>query len=125
MQDRRKQFLIKFLRVFGVRDIIWGSMNAEQISGTAIFEFEDPTERQDFIWEINQADLPSESILDLIEYLSQKQMISGDRIIKDIDQISLPFANNNQKNKLFEELFNVEVRMIDNGVKTDSFFIHN
>jgi hypothetical protein len=122
---KRKLFLETFLGALGASKIKWGNINVDKIYGTVIYDHEDPEERQDFVWHMTEDNVPSEVVRLVIKYLSENNLIDIDKIIKPIREIDLPFLSQSKKEYVINSLFDIEVRMIDNGEETDSYFIHN
>lgn len=64
----------------------------------------------------------------LINYLIDNKLIKGDRIIKtekDLKELLIQIGwNEDDINKMIEELLSIEIKMIDEGEETDSFFLH-
>jgi len=122
---KRKTFLITFLTALGAVRIIWGDTFVDKIYGTVIYDESDPEERQDFVWHMTEDNVPSDDVRKVIEYMANNKLIDIDKIIKPIDELPLNFIEQHQKEKIFNELFNIQVRMIDDGEETDRYFIHN
>lgn len=121
---KRQTFLEAFLSAFGARQIIWTDKNMNSISGTVIYDPTDSEERQDFIWHMTEEKAPSEHVVKLIHFLSDKKLLQGDKLRFPISEIEIPDTDNHTKEKHFNELLSVAVNMIDEGKETDSFFIH-
>lgn len=117
--------MITFLTALGAVRIIWGDTFVDKIYGTVIYDESDPEERQDFVWHMTEDNVPSDDVRKVIEYMANNKLIDIDKIIKPIDELPLNFIEQHQKEKIFNELFNIEVRMIDDGEETDRYFIHN
>ncbi len=47
---KRKEFLTEFLSALGAIKILWHKELDDYISGTVIYELDDPEEMQDFCW---------------------------------------------------------------------------
>ena len=122
---KRKHFLETFLGALGAIRIIWETVSNDKIYGTVVYDEGDPEERQDFVWHMTEDNVPSEEVRSVIEYLDDKNLIDIDKIIIPIEELKLDFINEFRSQGIFEELFNIEVRMIDDGEETDRYFIHN
>jgi hypothetical protein len=122
---KRKLFLETFLGALGAVKIIWGDTTSEKIYGTAIYNETNAQEQQDFVWHMTEENVPSEDVKTLIKYISDNHLLELDKIIKPIDKLDLDFLEHSKKEKVIDELFNVEVRMVDEGEETDRYFIHN
>jgi hypothetical protein len=121
---KRKRFLQSFLGALGAKQIIWTSQDDNSIFGTVIYDETDPDERQDFVWHMTENNVPNETIIDLLTYLTTKCLIDNDHLIVPVAEIEIPDIDNETRDKLFDELFRVSVNMIDNGEETDFYFIH-
>jgi len=119
------KFLSSFLSIFHARinDCSWGD---GKIEGT--LKWDDSDEFQKFSWIIRpEKELLNES-RKLCEILTKFNLISGDKIL---------ILENELKHRLIQEgwspedagktidyLCSIEVKMIDDGEETDSFFVH-
>ena len=122
---KRKLFLNTFLGALGAVKIIWGDTTVDKIFGTVIYDELDPEEQQDFVWHMTEDNVPSEDVRKLIEYIANNNFIDIDKITKPIDQMNLNFIEESKRETVINQLFDIEVKMIDNGEETDSYFIHD
>ena len=122
---KRKFVLEIFLEALGAVKIIWGEIYFDKIDGTVIYDETDPEERQDFVWHMTEEEVPSEETRKLIKYIHDKKLIDIDKIIKPIEELNLDFIEESKRENAIDQLFNMEVRMIDEGEETDDYFIHN
>ena len=122
---KRKLFLDTFLKALGAVKIIWGDITVNKICETAIYDEFNPDERQDFVWHITEDNVPSEDVRKLIEYLTDNKLIDIDKINKPFDELNLDFIEESQREIVINKLFSIEVKMVDSGEETDSYFIHN
>ena len=122
--DKRKIFLKTFLGALGAKDILWTNTEFDKIYGTVIYDLNDPEERQDFVWLITETKVPSDDVKKLLEFLSKNNIINIDKIFTPIEEIKIDFIDKSNLEKVWDELFDIEVRMIDNGEETDGYFIH-
>jgi hypothetical protein len=120
---KRKIFLDSFFRLFNVIRIKWVKGEFDKVFGTVIFSDND---RQDFCWHMTEDNVPSEDVVELIKIINDNDLIDVDKImIKSEDLFKLTGWNDKDKfKKSLNDLFEIEVRMIDNKEETDSFFIH-
>ena len=123
--DRRKLFLNTFLGALGAKEILWNNAKLDKIYGTIIYDLNSPDERQDFVWYMTEDSLPSEYVERLLNFLRTQNLIAGDKIIVPISQLNIDFIDETKLNEVWNELFGIEVRMIDDGEETDRYFIHN
>lgn len=63
--------------------------------------------------------VPSEEIKKLIKYIADNNLIDIDKIIKPNDELILDFIEQSKRQKVIIELFDIEVRMIEDGEETD------
>lgn len=122
---KRQLFLISFLGAFGAVDILWTDMQIDKIYGTVIYDTSDPDERQDFVWHMTESNVPNDDVKNLVDFLSNKGLINIDKIMTPINEIKIDFIDNYKLDNVWNELFKIEVRMIDDGEETDSYFIHD
>ena len=121
----RQIFLKSFLGALGAVEILWTDIQIDKIYGTVIYDNSDPEERQDFVWHMTENNVPNDNVKSLIDFLSKKKLIDIDKIMTPIDQLEINFIDKGKLENVWNELFNIEVRMIDNGEETDGFFIHD
>ncbi|UOY06523.1 hypothetical protein L0P88_21690 [Muricauda sp. SCSIO 64092] len=96
----------------------------DSISGIAIYDESDPEERQEFIWHKTEHGVPSPELNMLIEKIVKEKWHRGDKIVKDIEEIEFKQFDRETKRRLEFELFNVEIRMVDDGEETASYWVH-
>ena len=123
--DKRKIFLKAFLGALGAKELLWTNTQFDKLYGTVIFDLNDPEERQDFVWHMKEANVPSDDVKKLIEFLSKKNLINIDKIFTPIKEINIDFIDKGNLENVWNELFDIEVMMIDDGEETCSFFIHD
>ena len=123
--SRRQKFLKEFLRALGAKEILWTDETENSISGTVIYDLTDLEERQDFIWHMTEQKVPSEQVKDLLAYLTTQGLIDIDKLKVPATKIEIPNIDNETKERLFDELFDVQVNMVDEGEETDYYFIHD
>ena len=123
--DKRKIFLKAFLGALGAKELIWTNTQIDKLYGTVIYDLNDPEERQDFVWHMTEANVPTDDVKKLIEFLSKNNLIDIDKIFTAIKEIKIDFIDKSNLENVWNELFDIEVKMIDDGEETDSFFIHD
>lgn len=123
-ESKRLNFLKSFLKLYGVEKIELTKEAVDSISGIAIYDETDPEERQEFIWHKSENEVPSPELSILIEKIVAEKWHDGDKITKDIDEIEFTEFDNQTKKRLEYQLFEVDIRMVDNGEETDSYFVH-
>jgi hypothetical protein len=125
MESKRKNFLEHYFTIFGVEKIQWIQETEKSISGIVVYNSSDLDELQEFIWHKSENKVPNEKVILLIEKLTTEKLMIGDKLIKSINEIDFAEYDNSTKEKLFAELFDIGINMVDNGEETDMFYIHN
>lgn len=121
-----KSALSSFFKIFGAQ-IIELYVDKEDIKG--IIEFCDDKEQQAFLFRINDFTYIDYILLENIcNFLVSKKLVDGDKLILSESEI-LEFGNRYglnsvETNKAIDDLCSFEVKMIDNNIVTDSFFLH-
>jgi len=123
-ESKRLNLLKSFLKLYEVEKIELTNETADSISGIAIYDESDPEERQEFIWHKTENEVPSAELNILIEKIVAKKWNNGDKITKDIAEIEFVEFDNETKNRMEFELFEINVKMVDDGEETDSYFVH-
>ena len=128
---KRKRFLSEFLGALGVVKINFTDETNDKICGTAFYSQDDFEESQDFVWHLTEEQVPNEDILKIIELLNTDKMLDIDKIILSRDKLFQRFSSKynsllsyDEFILMLDELENIKVTMIDEGVETDYFFIH-
>ena len=125
---KRQIFLKSFLGALGAVEILWTDLQIEKVYGTVIYDITDPEERQDFVWHMTENNVPNDDVKNLIEFLSKNELIDIDKIITPINELKIDFIDKIKLDNVLNELFNIEVHMIDDGVEgkqSDRYFIHD
>jgi hypothetical protein len=123
-ESKRLNLLKSYLKLYGVEKIELTNVKSESISGIAIYDETDPEERQDFIWHKTENEVPSLELNTLIEKIVAEKLHRGDKISEQIEEMEFSVFNNEIKEKILNELFDVKIRMVDNGEETDTYFVH-
>lgn len=127
----RKQFLKEFLSALGAKEIQWLNESDKSISGKVLYEIYDPEEVQEFIWNIREAEVPSEEVRKLAELLNEYNLLSIDQI--RVSRFELRTLYSKQQGRvvsesefitILETLKSIRVSMLDEGKETDFYFIH-
>lgn len=74
---------------------------------------------------MSESNVPSDEVKKLLEFLSRKKLIHIDKIIKPINELEIDFIDKNKLGNAWNELFSIEVRMIDHGKETDTYYVHD
>ena len=125
MESKRKNFLEHYFKIFGMEKFEWINETEESIRGIVVYDTSDLDERQEFIWNISENEIPSKKVNLLIDKLISEKFLIGDKLIKPTAEIEFVEFDNSTKEKLFAELFDVGINMVDNGKETDMFYIHD
>ena len=123
---KRQKFLEEFLKLYRVEKVEYTKVDEYKIIGTAIYDVNDSEEKQEFCWHMSKEKLPSESTLELIQTINENGWCDIDKITVSKKELFQKLKWNDEKlfNEAFAELFEVEIKMVDNGKETDSFFVH-
>lgn len=128
---KRKKFLTEFLGALGAAEIKWKDESNSYVSGTVIYKLGDPEEIQDFIWHKSESDVPCNSTLNLARLVNKQKLLSIDKIIVSRAELRDKFnamycvvVSEEEFTAIVESLEEVEVPMIDEGMETDFYCIH-
>lgn len=124
MNSKRLNFIKSYLKLYDVQKIELNKETDKFIQGFAIYDESDPDEIQEFIWKKRESETPSKELITLIDRIVKEKLHSGDKLNKQIEKVQFEEFDDDQKQKLLEELFEIEIKMIDNGQETDSYFVH-
>ncbi len=83
----RREFLKEFLGALGAESIEWYKENDNFISGKVIYDMSDLEEVQEFRWNVNEREVPSRSVLKLVKYINQENLLSIDKISISRDEL--------------------------------------
>ena len=114
-----------YFKIFGMEKLEWIDESKNSIRGIVIYDTSDFDERQEFVWNKSENEIPSEKLNFLIDKLISEKLLIGDKLIKPTAEIELTEFDNSTKEKLFAELFDVGINMVDNGKETDIFYVHD
>ena len=123
-ESKRLNLLKSFLKLYEVEKIELTKETADSISGIAIYDESVPEEKQEFIWHKTENEVPSAELNILIENIVAEKWHNGDKITKDIAEMEFIEFDNETKNRMEFELFEINVKMVDDGEETDSYFVH-
>jgi hypothetical protein len=123
-ESKRLNFLRSYLKLYGVERIELIDETVVSISGIAIYDENDPEERQEFIWHKSEKQVPSSVLNILIEKIVAQKWHNGDKISEHIEELEFEEFDNITKEKILTELFDVQIRMVDAGEETDSYWVH-
>tara|TARA_R110001599_G_scaffold352323_1_gene586712 strand:+ start:1162 stop:1554 length:393 start_codon:yes stop_codon:yes gene_type:complete len=128
---RRREFLQEYLGALGASEVRWQEEATDKISGTVIYEVDDPEETQDFVWHKSEKDVPGLDVLNLVKLIRKHNLLSIDRLTVTTPELGRKY-NSEYGLQLTEQEFlgvleslkGVEVPMVDEGRETDAYFIH-
>lgn len=123
-KSKRLKFLESFLKLYEVDKIELINETVDSISGIAIYDESDGEERQEFIWYMYENEVSSKELNILIEKIVSKKWHDGDKVSNHIENYEFSEFSNETRDEILDELFNVNIKMIDDGVETDSYFVH-
>lgn len=123
-ESKRLNFLKSYLKLYGVEKIELTNETVDSIGGIAIYDENDPEEKQEFIWHKSEKEIPSPELNILIEKIVAEKWHNGDKISEHIKDMEFEEFDNPIKEKILTELFEVQIKMIDNGEETDFYFVH-
>ena len=123
-ESKRLNFLKSYLKLYGVEKIELTNETIDSISGIAIYDENDAEERQEFIWYKSEKENPSSELNILIEKIVAEKWHNGDKISEHIEELEFEEFDNSTKEKILTELFDVRIRMVDDGEETDSYLVH-
>ena len=129
--DRRQEFLAEFLGALGAREIRHLQVTPSSISGTVVYDPSDPDEQQDFRWSVGPNNAPSPAVIRLAGLIRSGGLLSIDKLrVSRQDLLGRfnagqdPGYSPEQFTAVLEELLQIEVPMLDDGVESDCYFIH-
>ena len=118
-----------FLSLFGEPSVTFTRSTPDRIFGTLSWS-DDPSETQEIAIDTRQAPL-SPNALVLAEFLRVRQLVETDRLALPREPLRDAFLASVDRTWTAErfsaacdELFRFRVSMIDDGLATDSFFLH-
>ncbi len=119
------KFLASFFQLFKAK-IEKYSIDNNTVYGTVGWENEE--DKQTFSWNFENEDSKLITTILLCDFLNSKHLVNGDRFIISEEDLVAQLTDANwleeEARKAINQLCSIEVDMIDDGEKTDSFFIH-
>lgn len=119
-----------FLGALGAKEIQNLRVTPTVITGTVVYDFATPAENQDFRWSIN-SDAPSVAANRLIRLIRTHNLLDIDQLrVSRYDLLSLFNKEFDQKlspeefTPVVEELLQIKIPMLDDGMESDHYFIH-
>ena len=123
ISDLRHKILKEYLKLFDIVAIESLSKEIDRICGIAVFS---DNETQEFCWHTTKEKAPENDVLKLIETIRINGLNEGDKLKVTEEElfILLGWSDRSRFQKSIDELFSIEIKMIDEGNETDSFFLH-
>jgi hypothetical protein len=84
---KRKFFLDIFLKLLGAESIKWERFEVDKVYETVLYDKNDPLERQDFCWHMNEENTPSKNVVILIHVIRDNDFIDIDRLRVPLTEI--------------------------------------
>ncbi len=129
--DRRQEFLDQFLGALGAQEIRHLHATPDFIAGTVVYDPSDLAEQQDFRWSTQSADAPSPAVIRLVGLIRTDGLLHSDKLLLSRQDLLVRFnagqdsvCSPEQFMGILEELLQVRVPMLDDGVESDYYFIH-
>jgi hypothetical protein len=125
----KEHFVIDFLDAFfslfnaSIENYI---IKENTISG--LIGWNNEIDKQEFLWNFAEIDFINTRLQDICELISYNKLNEGDRItISEENMLSFLVKKGwdiNVAKRTMELLFTIEIKMVDEGKETDSFFLH-
>ena len=117
------------LKVFNVTITDKLSTNAKLIGSVLWDDDLIDDEPQDYIWYIPSNNQHLHDTIQLVNFIIKYKLIEGDKITLNEDELKNKLVNENNWNEnkfvnALEYLIKLDIRMVDNGEETSSFYIH-
>ena len=129
--DSRQEFLTEFLGALGAREIRNLQVNPASISGTVVYDLSDPEQQQDFCWPIPPTAAPSPAAGRLVALIRKDGLLHSDKLLQSRQDLLARFNAGQDSSSspeefqvILEELLQIRIPMLDDGVESDYYFIH-
>jgi hypothetical protein len=129
--SQRIEFLRDFLGTLGAKEVKISEITDEIVRGRVICDPNDPEEFQDFFWHARELDVPGPEVCKLARLIHQRQLMDIDKLKVSRAELKKIYAqehgasfNGLEFGDMVDQLEGIEVRMMDDGVETDTYFIH-
>ena len=122
--DKRQILLRNFFRLFDIDKVELTKVDIDKILGTAIYN---DNEEQDFCWHMTEENIPFDDLNFLIKIIVDNKLNRNDKIIANETEIFIKsgWTERSKFDKVYNQLFDIEIKMVDNGKESDSFFMHD
>ena len=129
--SQRVIFLNDFLGALGAEILAEIEEGEEKVSGRMIYDLCDLEEFQDFCWHITEENIPGAEVHDLAKFIHEEGLLAIDKVSIPLHELYERFSRRNSSpiskagfETVANELMEISVVMVDNGVEGDCFFIH-
>ena len=125
-----KGFLNSFFKMMDLFILSFGQINDSVFgivtgTGSDIHEF---WQHQNFYWLIDKNENELSDLIVLCHFLNENSLIDGDKILISENELLVRISglgwDSVKCKKVVDDLFSIEIKMIDDGEITDSFFVH-
>ncbi len=123
----RIDFIIAFFLALNAEIVKVTDVVEDKVFGTVVYDQNDPEERQDFCWHASEQDVPSGLACKLLSGRSNEQLLDLDHISVSQQVLFAKCAdlgNATMIEEALNEILDVRIKMVDDGVETDECFIH-
>ncbi|MFN8359964.1 MAG: hypothetical protein U0264_08605 [Candidatus Kapaibacterium sp.] len=123
--DKRQIFLDHFLGLCGVDKVEITTVDTDKIYGIA--NYLDGDDKQAFCWHMTEQNVPTDDLVQIINVIKDNKFNRSDKIIVTSEMVfeKSGWTDRTTFNTTYDKLFDIEVKMIDEGEETDSYFIHD
>jgi hypothetical protein len=129
--NRRVEFLRDFLGALGAKEIKFSEITDEVVRGRVIYDPNDPEEFQDVCWHSSESEVPGPEVCRLARMVHHKQLLNLDKLKVSRSELQKLYAQERGNvcsdldfAKVVDQLERIEVKMVQDGVETDAYFIH-
>jgi hypothetical protein len=129
--DTRPQFLAEFLGALGAQEIRHTHVPPDSVSGTVVYDSSEVEEQQDFRWSVASEAAPSLAATRLVALIhragflrSGKLQVSRQELLAHFNADQRSIYSPHQFSVILDEVLQVKVTMLDRGVESDYYFIH-
>lgn len=117
-----EEFLFVFLKTFNAKPINI-KYNNGIVSGNLIWLDDD--DEDSFEWECKLSDEVYSHMTYILRSMQEKQFIKGDKILKSKKELlDILFSGSEDYSHFLNELENIKVYFIEDGMRSDRLFLH-
>ena len=129
-KSRAISYLFRFMLIFDINRLWIFSASERTVKARVGWaddgtpDYDEDEEVQDIEWNVQDFDNFEDALI-LSELLVDQKLMSNDRIMIDVDELFNRIDwERNRYDAAVNTLLNVKVDMLDEGKKTDYFFVH-